>query len=44
MAAEVGLSERDLASAYLELQRFIDPVLTGTSHDAYWKPENWAWE
>lgn len=44
MASEVGLSERDLASAYLDLQKFIDPVLAGIAHDTNWNPEDWAWE
>ncbi|MDJ0753007.1 MAG: nucleotidyl transferase AbiEii/AbiGii toxin family protein [Ardenticatenaceae bacterium] len=43
MAEEVSLSEHNLASAYIELQRFIDPVLTGTILESYWQPENWSW-
>ena len=44
MTDEVGLSERDLTSAYFELQLFIDPVLAGSVLDFYWKPESWSWE
>lgn len=43
MTAEVGLSEHDLGSSYSALQRFIDPILTGAEHKAYWNPEFWAW-
>jgi hypothetical protein len=43
MAKKAGLSECNLASAYIELQRFIDPVLARTVLDSYWKPDNWSW-
>lgn len=44
LADEVGLSERELDSAYAAVRRFIDPVLEGTVASSQWHPETWTWE
>jgi len=44
VANEVGLSDNDLQSSYVLIQKFLDPILAGEARDSYWNPESWSWK
>lgn len=44
LANQVGLSEYDLQSSYVRLQRFFDPILAGEARELHWSPESWSWK
>jgi hypothetical protein len=44
MAGEVGLKDITLGQAFLEIQKFLDPVLSGDTNEKHWDSANWSWK